>query len=397
MIETIESHLNKYDYDIRKTKDARFMDQKVTPDVLSIIADCVFNYDADRNIEFTKDDIWNDNYFNVNVKNIFKKPDVQNETTKREYDKFISQPLRTLAYSKVLHMHKKGNKNIYQIYNRDLLNFIRIKERNAYIFLYFYLLKVLKNSGFICFFDDFKKKCKNGIIDNSDYKTLKERFQNFIIGNTKIKGKTEVNRIFPKVLNIYSCENHILGTIRGHLSKDQIYFHDLLYNRKNWRDKHKNKNISRNEHIEENKVPYNSAYSDYQVKKAMDFIRDMYKESEVKDQWANGEATQVHHIFSKSSFPELAHYLENLIKLTPTQHYTKAHPSNKTDTICKEYQLVCLLAKSDNIEKSINNGEFIYRKESFIYVINQGLDKNLNTELTFKQIKKDLCCHYNRL
>jgi hypothetical protein len=29
----------------------------------------------------------------------------------------------------------------------------------------------------------------------------------------------------------------------------------------------------------------------------MNQIKKMYSESEVKDQWANGDATQVHHIF----------------------------------------------------------------------------------------------------
>ena len=111
MIENITNHLQRFDFDVRKSKDARFMDQKVTPDVLSIIADCVLNFDADRNIEFTKDDIWNDNYFNTNVKGIFNKPDAQNETTRQEYDKFTSQPLRTLAYSGVLEMRKSENKH----------------------------------------------------------------------------------------------------------------------------------------------------------------------------------------------------------------------------------------------------------------------------------------------
>ena len=139
----------------------------------------------------------------------------------------------------------------------------------------------------------------------------------------------------------------------------------------------------------------NEAYSDYQVQKAMNMIRKMYKESEVKDQWSNGEATQIHHIFPKSEFPQLAHYLENLIKLTPTQHYTKAHPSNKTDAINRDYQLVCLLAKSDSIETSLNRGEFVYRKESFIFVINTGLSEVLDYNLDFRTIKRELTRIYN--
>ncbi|CAG2535178.1 hypothetical protein MAR621_00006 [Maribacter dokdonensis] len=111
------------------------------------MADCVLNYTADRDIEFTKDDIWNDSYFNSSVKAIFNKPDAKNDTTRQEYDKFTSQPLRTLAYSGVLMMRKEGNKNLYRISNKPILEFIAMKERNAYLFLYRYLIKVLSDSN----------------------------------------------------------------------------------------------------------------------------------------------------------------------------------------------------------------------------------------------------------
>lgn len=398
MIQRIVDFFKDFDFDVRKSKDARFMDQKVTPDVLCIMADCVLNFVADRDIEFTKDDIWNDNYFNSNVKSIFNKPDAGNDTTRQEYDKFTSQPLRMLAYSRVLLMEKRGNKNFYRINNKAILEFIAMKERNAYVFLYHYLLKVISDSGQLNYFEEFKNKCQNGTVTGSDFADLKERFQRFIIGNTAINGLVEVNRIFPKILNIYSCENNIPGTIKGKLSERQIYYTDLMYNRPNWRDINKNKSISRNEAIEDHEalmMEQNEAYSDYMVQKAMSMIRKMYRESEIKDQWANGEATQVHHIFPKSQFPQLAHYLENLIKITPTQHFTKAHPSNKTDAINRDYQLICLLAKSDSIESSLNKGEFVYRKESFIYVVNTGLTENLDYDIDFKTIKRELTRIYN--
>jgi len=172
---------------------------------------------------------------------------------------------------------------------------------------------------------------------------------------------------------------------------------DLIYNRKNWRDVSKDKTISRQEanaESEQNILP-DTAFNAYLVQKAMNQIKKMYSESEVKDQWANGDATQVHHIFPKSKFPQLAHYLENLIKLTATQHYTKAHPNNKTDAINPDYQLVCLLAKSDSIEKSLQKNELYYRKESFIYWINTGLSQELNFDLSFRQIKTELATIYN--
>ena len=103
----------------------------------------------------------------------------------------------------------------------------------------------------------------------------------------------------------------------------------------------------------------------------------------------------MHHIFSRAEFPELAHYVENLILLTGTQHNTKAHPSNRTQQINKDYQLTCLLAKSDSIEKSLKKGEFVYRKESFIFVINTGLLVELSDKLDFGTIKTELTRIYN--
>ena len=394
----LEDHFDQFDFDVRKSKDARFMDQKVTPDVFCLISDCVLNYVANRDITFTKDDIWNDDYFNTNVKNIFNKPDAQNSTTKQEYDKFTSQPLRTLAYSGILSLQKRKNKNYYKVVQQEILEFIGMKTRNAYIFLYNYLLKVLEDCDILKYFDDFKNKNYNNTITKNDFYDLKTRFQKFIIGNTPINGITEINRIFPKILNVYSCENNIMGTIGGRLSNRQIYYTDLMYNRPNWRDVDKHKNISRNESISEYEnllFEQNAAYSSYQVQKAMKLIRDKYSFSEVRDQWANGNATQVHHIFPKSDFRQLSPYLENLIKLTPTQHYTKAHPDNNTQLVNLNYQLICLLAKSDNIEKSIRKNEFIYSKESFIYVINTGLSVNLKYDIDFNTIKKELTIIYN--
>lgn len=398
MIEILDDFFSSFDFDVRKSRDARFMDQKVTPDVLCIIADCVINYVADCDIEFSKDDIWNDPYFSTNVKAIFNKPDTANETTRLEYDKFTSQPLRTLAYAGILSLRKDGNKNLYKINHKEILEFIAMKERNAYVFLYKYLTKVLTDSGLIPYFENYRSKCVSSIVDANDLQQLKERFQRFMIGNTAINGILEVNRIFPKILNVYACENNIRGIVKGRLSEHQFYYTDLMYNRPNWRDGGKSKNVSRNESIEQHEslmITQNEAYSDYIVQKAMSMIRKMYRESEVKDQWGNGDATQVHHIFSRSEFPHLAHYLENLIKLTPTQHFTKAHPNNKTDAINKDYQLVCLLAKTDSIEKSLRKGEYYYRTESFIHVINTGLSANLDYGINFINIKNELTKIYN--
>lgn len=294
--------LNNFDLDLRKSHNGRFIDQKVTPDVLSFIADCIINFTSgDQEKEFCVKDIWESEYFNKNVAMIFGKPSPENETATHEYDKFIAQPIKTLEYANVLETNKRGRTNYCKIKNFELLEFISIKDRNAFIFLNVYLRKVLTDSGFIKFVDDFINKAKSDKLSRNDYKFLKEKYEQFIIGNTLINGKTEVRRIFTKVLNIFSSDNFIPGTIKGNLSNRVIYYPDLMYNRTNFRDLEKEKYISRQEAsiVRDTNKSYED-YNEYLITKAMEFIKKKYSESEVKDAFANGPATYVHHIFPKS-------------------------------------------------------------------------------------------------
>ncbi|MGJ1350671.1 hypothetical protein ACR789_18515 [Sphingobacterium siyangense] len=397
-MDKLQELLLNNNYDIRVTNDARFTDQKCTPDVVCIIADCIMNLrESQPDREFAVQDIWDSQYFIKNVKAIFNKPLATNPTTKSEYDKFIQQPLRLLAYAGVLTMKKRGSKNFYKIADLPVLEFISLKDRNAYKFLYQYFVKTLSDSGIFKFFIEYKNKYEAGTLMQSDFEELQKQYIKFIIGNTAINKELEVRRIFPKILNVFACENNLPGSIKGKMSKNEYYYTDLMYNRKNWRDLSKDKVVSRQEaHTEtEQDILPDTPFNAYLVQKALNQIKKMYSESEVNDQWANGEATQVHHIFPKSKYPQLAHYLENLIKLTATQHYTKAHPSNKTDAINRDYQLVCLLAKSDSIEKSLRKNEVFYRKESFIYCINTGLNQQLSLDLNFRDIKTRLVALYN--
>ena len=83
--------LDKYDYDIRKFHDARWIDQKCTYDVISIIADCIKEYVENYNSkEFTVSDIWHSDYARENVISIFSKPDPELKAT-NEYDKYFGR------------------------------------------------------------------------------------------------------------------------------------------------------------------------------------------------------------------------------------------------------------------------------------------------------------------
>lgn len=385
----IIKYLDKYNFDIRVSKDARFMDQKVTPDVLCIVADCIINYiDNTSNKEFTSSGIWKYDYSNENVMDIFGKTNVNNPKAKNEYNKFFQQPLKALSYAKILNERKVGNTIYFSIENYKILEYISYKEKHSLEFLNIYLEKVLKDSEIWYMFDKF---FNDNTKDNFDI--LKSKYENFIIRNTPINGKTEVRRIFTKIINPLSFMRKKHGTKKGRFSKDIISRDELMYNRKNWRDLSKKKAETREEFemrigMEKNKQ---NAYVKYTLNKAKNIIKKLhFPESEIQDEFSVGDARDIHHIFMKSQYPEISTYIENLILLTPTQHLTKAHP-NDTNIINKDYQLLCLLAKSDSIEKY----NYIYSKEDFLYVLKIGLKQNFSNNIEFGELKTKLVELYN--
>ena len=368
MTEQIEEYFNSFDFDIRKINNARFLDQKVTPDVLTIITDCVIEFlnQADHT-DFTSKDIWNFQYSNENIKNIFNKPDIFDKNAQNEYDKIFQQPLKALSYAQILYERKVGNRIFFSVKNREILEYVAMRERNSLLFLQIYLEKVLHDSGILHLFRDF-----------FDYQTkdsfyiLKERYTDFIIQNTAINGATEVRRIFTKVLNPLAFKYKKFGTRRGYISRTPITLDELYYNRVNWRDIEKAKSETRQEFTLSNEIENKSiAYHKYSLQKAKKLIKKYhFPHSEVQDEWSIGEATQVHHIFMQSEFPNIDSYLENLILLTPTQHFTKAHPNNNTRIIDREYQKICIDAKYHSIQRFPN----LYSMEDFEYVLKIGLN-----------------------
>ena len=159
--DTIKKYLAQYDLDIRKKSDghSRYMDQKVTPDVLAFIADCIVNFLGGKEAKtvFTTKDIWDFEYFQKNIVAIFGKPSPANERAHSEYDKFIAQPLKTLAFAKILKEEMVGNKNTYKVLQPELLEYISQNERNAWLFIVMYVEKVLTDSGFMKELDLFRE------------------------------------------------------------------------------------------------------------------------------------------------------------------------------------------------------------------------------------------------
>ena len=399
----IITFINQNNYDIRTTNNGRWIDQKCTADVLTVISDCIYNYCLNNPSanEFNTADIWHSNYAKENVVEIFKKPEVDSEKAKNEYDKFFQQPMELFAAANVLSKSKNGNKNIYSISSKAILEYIALREKNALFFLKEYIIKTLKDSGIYYLFETFFNK-QNKI----NYLKMKKGFSRFTIDNTAINGEVECNRIFIKVLNPLSYYNNALGTERGHLSKHNITYDMLMYNRNNFRDinAEKPKKITRKEYMQNQKIVVNEAYYKYQANKAKHYLKlfnTQYRKgkSEHYDEFDNGLATQIHHIFPESKYPEIGCYLENLIALTPTQHMTKAHPNNNTHEICETYQHLLLLSKTERIKENLlnENIEKIYEFSKLLFVLNIGLENNSILsieEMNFNEVINTINLHY---
>ncbi len=375
----IINFLKLSDYNIRKTQNARWIDQKCTSDVLSIVADCILEF-TQYSIKksFSVKDIWNNPYTNENVKTIFSKPDLNSNFSKHEYNKFFSQPIKLLAYSGILFETKTGNRNIHTIQNIELLEYLMQRETNALKFLILYIQKVLTDSGIYPLFDNFLQKQ-----DTESFKQLKDGFTHFTINNTAINNATECFRIFTKIINPLAFYYGKKGTRKGFLSNTIITKDELNYNRINWRDIGKNKNTTRQEHeLISYSIVANSNYFISKAKKVVKQYNDNFNHSfsEVKGNEIV-QATQIHHIFPVQDFPLIADYIENLIALTPNQHFIYAHPNNQTRLIDKDFQYICLLAKTNTI---FNDTQGVYDLEHYIFVLNMGLKTTIFSQVNNK-------------
>lgn len=402
----IEQLLQGRDLDIRKSHDARWIDQKCTPDVVSLVADCIVHYVEDAChamtangraaeqelhdyslIEFSAMDVLRSCYATNLVQAVFKKPNPEKLLAKSEYSKFFMQPMEMLAYAGVLSKRKMGRSNKYSVADMRLLEYIAFRDRNALLFMQHYIKKVLSDSGLMDCFAEFFDKQTPWV-----YRELKRTFSTFIKEHTPINGDMECNRIFVKVLNPLAFAHKAKGTERGHLSAHIITYDMLMYNRTNFRDKlsGKAKDCTRKEcapFIEGHQAAdsmEDEAVIRNRAQKARNFLRRFNKK------YLNGktechqihhmqdDASFIHHIFPVSTRPEISFYLENMIALTPTQHLNYAYPDGITQGHDLSYQQELLMAKveriRENLEQSDPSTPKIYSFWKLVHVIAVGFD-----------------------
>lgn len=385
---TLKKILESRDYDIRKSGNGRFMDQKCIPDVVCAVAECVLDYvDGDNLKTFTKNDIWHSNFSKELLEDSFSKPDTESDSMISEYDKFFAQPLKMFAYAGIMKECKDGNTNVYTVNDFDILTFISQRKKNALVFLDLYLTKVMKDSGCWNSFENFFIRQ-----DKASFNNLRDTLVSLYKNNTPITKSYEPPRIYNKIINILAFRRHKKGSIRGILSKFPLTIDEIRYNRVNWRDTEKPKDMSRQDFAMsvENSIDNYTGYYERAINKAKKFVRDLEQYSEVHHYPAY-MATDAHHIFMKSEFPELADMPENIIALTGTEHYSYAHPNRNTQRTDPNYQMVCLISKLDSIERNFQEGHNDYSLSDFTTVLNEGLNTTeFNEQMGFEMIKAHL-------
>jgi len=372
---------------VSELPDARFMDQKCIPDVVCAVAECVLEYDRQNpGQEFSRTDIWFSKYAQELITTSFSKPNLNDETARKEYDKFFGQPLRLLAYAGVLNLNIHNSTNYYTIVAPEVLEYISLRERNALVFLNAYLEKLINDNNLMVYFDNFFHHQ-----DNTTLAILCNKLDHFFWDNTSVQNQYEPPRIYNKIINIFAKCRGKKGISRGHLSRDIITFSEIRYNTTNWRDINKAKNMTRQSYRQmvAAQAVDPTSYFHYRIEKAKKFVRKVENDcSEVHRFLSKYSPTQAHHIFMASEFPELADCPENIICLTPTQHFTMAHPNNRTALIDPDYQIVCLLSKLDSIEINFRNGKDDYSLIDFINVLNTGLNIDYFTsQMDFEEVK----------
>lgn len=376
----IAEFLDNHDYDIRKTHNGRWIDQKCLYDEVCFVADCIVDYLRNGGSQpFTSPTIWHLEYSMENVMHVFGKPDPSTQSVIDEYNKFFRQPMKMLAAAGVLSERVEGHTIYFSVVNEDMLEFIALRERNSFEFICMYVEKTLKDSGlwdaFASFYDE---------QTDEQYNNVKQKFSAFCIKYTPINTEVEANRIFTTVVNQLACNYHKKGTFRGRISPTIITLDKISYNKPNWYDNltGKEKNVSRQDYVAQGGlIEITDSSFDYQVTRAMKYLREFITkhfdgEPEVVDRYSIGQKQgAIHHIFPKNQFPQIAMYLENLIALTSAQHLQEAHPGGNTRIVDPQFQYMCLICKTNNIKKNLEGDGNIpirYNFTDFMYVLDQG-------------------------
>lgn len=131
-------------------------------------------------------------------------------------------------------------------------------------------------------------------------------------------------------------------------------------------------------------------------------FNDNYRKEQsehIEERYMEDKATNIHHIFPEAQYKELSAYIENLIALTPTQHFNFAHPNGNTQDIDEQYPDLLLLSKADRIYEHLISDkiEHIYDFNNFLFVLKVGFECEEKFEIqdmNFNSVMNIINIHY---
>ena len=397
------SNLRRLNLDLRQTKNGRWYDQKVTPDVMSCICDAIINHQNNTNSSsFTIKDLQISDFFVELMVRDFGKPSPRNPGSANEYDKVVGQPLNVLESANILKI-KSHRPKTYQI--ASSINHVLCKmagnEQDTAEFLNAYITEVIRQSGLTKIFDDFFTHQ-----DTRSFGVLKQGYCDFIKSNTDITGDYEPRRIFSKVLNILAYFRRTKGAIGGKRSQFPITLNDIRYNRINFRDliKNKPKNIPRRQRRALVSIAPSDSIPTRHIKNTIDSVKNFHGNTpEIEDEFSSVDChsaspVEGHHIFPKSDFPQFSTFRENIILLTQTQHAGQAH-GGPGKTVSLSYQHLCLQKKIEAIKKCDADGNCTFYSfrlfKGMLFVVGIIENKEDVTNFLFDDVLRVMVRYYS--
>lgn len=376
---------------LRKTpRQGLHFEQKTTPDLIWCVALVISGLIAEEPERiFSDKDIRGSETFNSLMQDYFSKaPQAQAEN---EYNKVSSYQLGLLAYTGVLNIIP-GKPRKYQVANADIINFLSINDLNAAKFLAEYTEKFLADNDLLEIFEQYKENQ-----NQANHLLVKEAYWNWALENTAIKGtdRKHTYRVFNKIFNVYCYKHKIRGEDASNITSGPCPYSFLIYNRENFRDKDMPSGMTRQQYQEEvlSQIDTDGVVATL-LRKAKEAVRTKHgDDSEIKNTdlgYEPNSGVHVHHILPQHSYSQYSLSRENLIALTPGQHYSRAHIEGNTRTINSEFQIICLKQKFQHIKESVDSGDGFYSLEEFIKILNTCFNIDLPVTSTLSDVEQYL-------
>ncbi|MCX6751913.1 MAG: hypothetical protein NTZ87_00180 [Candidatus Nomurabacteria bacterium] len=305
-----------------------------------------------------------------------------------EYNKVSSYQLGLLSYAGILEQVNNRPKK-YKIKKLEALEYMSVNDLNASKFLTEYTEKFLSDNGLITYFQNYKNNP-----NQANHLIAKDKYWEWAKINTAVKGTDPKHtyRVFNKIFNVYCYKHRIPGEDGSNVTDGPCPYSFLIYNRTNFRDENMPTGMTRREYTEKmlSDINTNGVVEVVLVQKAKAEIKRKYNgESEIQDValgFIPNGGVHIHHILPQSTHRQFALYRENLIALTPGQHFSSAHVQGNTQRVDPIFQKTCLKRKFEHIKESIQNGEDFYVLSKFIQVINSAFNLQLNEASTINEV-----------